>query len=86
MTDHQTYHVVFRHDCVADDLVIAGIFTIRQDAELLRLDLVAQQFRQVARLELSLCAVKEILMKERRGVVEETLKRMEKILEELKAA
>ena len=63
----QKFHTIFRWDEMAKDLVIEGIFTLKADAEIMRLDLTSAGFQRVARLELSMIALKEFLREERKG-------------------
>lgn len=87
MLDEQLFHVVFYYQEVPyDDYVIAGIFTMPQDAELLVFNLKAKKYRSVARLELSLNSIKQFLMQERLGKLAGVLERMEKIHDDLKGS
>ena len=80
--DEPKFHVVVFFDEMLDDFRMVGIFTLRLDAELMLLDIKGKK-RGASRLELSLTAIKEFLVKERFGKLADAL---EKISAQVSAA
>lgn len=80
--DEPKLHVVVYFDDMLDDFRLIGIFTLRQDAELMLLDTKGKK-KGASRLELSLTAVKEFLVKER---FNELAPAIEKTMKEIEAA
>lgn len=80
--DEPKMHVIFYFDQMLQDYRITGIFTHKIDAELMLLD-IKDKKEHAARLELTLTAIKEYLVKERLGELATVL---EKISKEVAAA
>ena len=77
------FHVVFRYDATLNDYIIAGIFTQRQDAELLKFDLKKARFHSVARMELTFTAISEYFRQDWKNNREVAIEKLEKIQQEM---
>lgn len=80
--DEPKFHVIMYFDKMLEDYRIVGIFTLETEAKLMLLD-IKDKKELASRLELSLTAIKEFLVKERLGQLAETL---QKITKEIEAA